>query len=207
LKPRPLLSICSCSYPFRVGRAYLRMVDHGNFRAQSELVCAMRAETHDVLQEDLVVGFVEAGLVARELQPETGELRRREIDHRRGALWIVFGKPREVGCREHAAVYQADIRRSAAELFIAQSEAPTRHELIGALHVPTRLAGTIDIGKVCASAVESQPAVFSAMQVFGLEPEVAIDRVAVRRPLPDKIHAPHLAVAGERVGDWRTERI
>src|SRR5260221_150087 len=61
---------------FRVGRA--RMCGAFCLRsvAGSEFVGAMRAEAHDVLQEHLVVGLVEAGFVARELQPETRKLRR-----------------------------------------------------------------------------------------------------------------------------------
>ena len=52
---------------FRVDRAIVR----GTFRLRSEggseFMRAMRAEAHDVLQEDLVIGFVEAGFVARKL--------------------------------------------------------------------------------------------------------------------------------------------
>src|SRR6185436_5226476 len=113
------------SVSFQIGCAQAR----GMFeplRAGSELVRAVRAETHDVLQEDLVIGFVEPGLVARELQPEARELRRREVDHRGGPLGIVWLQKRKIGRGQRST----EIRDAAVKFLVAQAPPPARHELI-----------------------------------------------------------------------------
>src|SRR6266850_6989412 len=48
-----------------------------------EFVGAVGAETHDVLEEYLVVGRIRARFVLRELQPDAAELARAPVDHHR----------------------------------------------------------------------------------------------------------------------------
>src|SRR5258706_2666482 len=60
----------------------------------SEFVGAMRAQTHDVLEKDLMVGHVAAGLVASGLQADAAELARAPIDHHRVAGRGVRGEGR-----------------------------------------------------------------------------------------------------------------
>src|SRR6185369_2055205 len=92
-----------------------------------ELVRAVRAKAHDVLEENLVVRFIEPGLVAGELQPEAGKLGRRKINHDRAALGIVLRQPREVRSAQSAAADEPDIRITAVEFFVTQPGAPTWH--------------------------------------------------------------------------------
>src|SRR6266852_7173127 len=61
-----------------------------------EFVGAVRTQTHDVLEKDLMVGHVAAGLVARRLQPNPAELARAPVDHHRVARRVVRGENREI---------------------------------------------------------------------------------------------------------------
>src|SRR3954465_8567746 len=65
----------------------------------------------------------------------------------------------------------------------------------------------VSIRKTFACGVERQRPVLGAMHVFGLELEVALDRVSVRRPLPHQIQSPHVAVPGKGVGNWDSNSI
>src|SRR5438094_3337459 len=60
----------------------------------SEFVGAVRAQTHDVLEEDLVVGRVAAGLVARGLEADAAELARTPVDHHGVPGRVVCGEAR-----------------------------------------------------------------------------------------------------------------
>src|SRR5713226_6216278 len=62
----------------------------------SEFVGAVRAQTHDVLEEDLVVGRVAAGLVARGLEADPAELARTPVDHHGVPRRVVCGEDREI---------------------------------------------------------------------------------------------------------------
>src|SRR5258706_7428947 len=68
----------------------------------SEFVGAMRAQTHDVLEKDLMVGHVAAGLVASGLQADAAELARAPIDHHRVAGRGVRGEDRGIRRGERA---------------------------------------------------------------------------------------------------------
>src|SRR5712692_6532165 len=61
-----------------------------------EFVGAVRAQTHDVLEEYLLVSRVAAGLVARELQPHAAELARAPVDHHGVPRRVVGGEDREI---------------------------------------------------------------------------------------------------------------
>src|SRR6266853_22418 len=62
----------------------------------SEFVGAMRAQTYDVLEKDLMVGHVAARLVARGLQADPAELARAPVDHERVLGRVVGGKDWEI---------------------------------------------------------------------------------------------------------------
>src|SRR5205814_1393975 len=62
----------------------------------SEFVGAVRTEAYDVLEKDLIVGHIAAGLVARELQPHAAEFARAPIGHQRVLGGVVAGEDREI---------------------------------------------------------------------------------------------------------------
>src|SRR5262245_18426731 len=64
----------------------------------SEPVCAVRAETEDVLQQNLAIGDALARLVLRDLQSEAAELAQAPVDHQGVAARAVVGQlQRQVG--------------------------------------------------------------------------------------------------------------
>src|SRR5205807_10529259 len=75
-----------------------------------EPVRAVRAEAHDVLEKDLVVGLVEPRVVPRELQPDAAELARVPVHHYRVALRVVAAEDREIRRAQRARVDQPDVR-------------------------------------------------------------------------------------------------
>src|SRR6267143_845001 len=167
----------------------------------SELVRAVRAQAHDVLEKELVVGLVEPRVVARELQPDAAELARVPVDHRRVALRVVATEDREIRRAQRAGIHQPDARRARIKPVVAVAEAPLRQELVHALQIPSRLAAVEPIGQRRARGVERETAVLVAPEVFALQLEVVVGRVAVRRPLENAVEHPESALAGKAVGD------
>src|SRR6266852_2869300 len=96
--------------------------------APLEFVGAVRAQTHDVLEEHLVVGRVRARLVLRELQPHAAELARTPVDHHRVACRVVRGEDREIrrGERTRKAC------GAGIQPVVAVTDPPHRDELIDA---------------------------------------------------------------------------
>src|SRR5882724_13136111 len=127
----------------------------------SERVRAVRAQAHDVLEEDLVVGLVHARVVARKLQPDPAEFARAPVDHQRVLLRLVAGEAGE-------ARRSIDGRRSRVDLIVAITRAPHGDELIHALHIPAGLLGVIAVRDRRARTVEDQRAVLVAMEVLAL---------------------------------------
>src|SRR5467141_4715227 len=167
----------------------------------SELVRAVRAQAHDVLEKELVVGLVEPRVIARELQPDAAELARVPVDHRRVALWPVALQDREIRRAQRTGIHQPDIRRARIKPVIAVADAPLRQELVHALQIPSRLPAGEAIGQRRARGVEREIAVLVAPEVFALQLEVVVGRVAVRRPLQNAVDHPEPAFAREAVGD------
>src|SRR6266478_7649703 len=133
----------------------------------SEFVGAMRAETHDVLEKDLMVGHVAAGLVARGLQADAAELARAPIDHHRVAGRVVRGEDREIRRGERS-------RKACGpgiQPVVAVADPPHRDELIYALEIPTRLRGCEPARLRRPRSVEDEIAVFLAPEVFALQLE------------------------------------
>src|SRR6267142_562376 len=167
----------------------------------SELVRAVRAQTHDVLEKELVVRLVEPRVVARELQPDAAELARVPVDHRRVALRPVGLQDREICRAQRAGIHQPDVRRARIKAVVAVAEAPLRQELVHALQIPSRLPAVEPVGQRRARGVEREIAVLVAPEVFALQLEVVVGRVAVRRPLENAVEHPESAFAREAVGD------
>src|SRR6266851_9403338 len=67
------------------------------FMVASELVRAVRAKTHDVLEEYLVIRLALPRVVARELQPDAAELARVPVDHGSVPRGVVAAEDRKVG--------------------------------------------------------------------------------------------------------------
>src|SRR5882762_9651645 len=166
-----------------------------------EPVRAMRAEAHDVLEKELVVGLVEPRVVARELQPDAAELARIPVHHHRVALRVVAAEDREIRRAQRTGIHQPDIGRARIKPVVAVAEAPLRQELVHALQIPSRLAAVEPIGQRRARGVEREITVLVASEVFALQLEVVVGRVAVRRPLQNAIEHPEPAFAGKAVGD------
>src|SRR6267143_3679858 len=148
----------------------------------SELVRAMRAQAHDVLEKELVVGLVEPRVVARELQPDAAELARIPVDHRCVALRAVGLQDREIRRAQRAGVDEPDVRRARIEPVVAVAEAPLRQELVHALQIPSRLARGEASGERAACGVEREIAVLLTPEVLALQLAVVVGRVAVGRP-------------------------
>src|SRR6266404_1936799 len=179
-------------------RSNLRRVFMG---IASELVRAMRAQAHDVLEKELVVGLVEPRVVARELQADAAELARIPVDHRRVALRPVGLQDREIRRAQRAGIDEPDVRRARIKPVVAVAEAPLRQELVHSLQIPSRLPAVEPIGQRCARGVEREIAVLVAPEVFALQLEAVVGRVAVGRPFQDAVEHPEPAFAGKAVGD------
>src|SRR5262249_28359688 len=93
--------------------------------ASSELVGAVRAEAHGVLQEDLVVGLRHR-VVAHQIEAIAAELAGVVFDHQAVAE-AVHAERVDRGADERR------IDRGRVELVVAIAGAPTRHELVDAL--------------------------------------------------------------------------
>src|SRR6266850_2042330 len=104
----------------------------------SELVRAVRAQAHDVLEEHLGVGQAHARVVASELQPDAAELARVPVDHDAVLLRLVAREDREIR-RRQAGGRGVEIDRAGAQLIEAISRAPLRQELVDALRIPAGL--------------------------------------------------------------------
>src|SRR6266403_1511459 len=167
----------------------------------SELVRAVRAQAHDVLEKELVVGLVEARVIARELQPDAAELARVPVHHHRVALRVVTAEDREIRRAQRAGVDEPDVRGARIKPVIAVAEAPLRQELVHALQIPSRLPAVEPVGQRRARGVEREIAVLVASEVFALQLEVVVGRVAVGRPFQDAVEHPETAFAGKAVGD------
>src|SRR6266705_2929812 len=105
----------------------------------SEFVGAMRAETHDVLEEDLLVGHIAARLVACELQPHAAELARAPVGHHRVLRRVVRGEDREIRCVERSR--KAAVAR--IQPVISITDPPHRDELILALQLEVRVGRVV----------------------------------------------------------------
>src|SRR5579863_2710851 len=68
----------------------------------SELVRAVRAHAHDVLDENLAVGQPHARVIARVLQPHAAELAGTPVDHPGIALRVIAAEDREIRRGERA---------------------------------------------------------------------------------------------------------
>src|SRR6267143_1966306 len=172
-----------------------------------EPVRAVRAEAHDVLEKELVVGLVKARVIARELQPDAAELARVPVDHRRVALRPVGLQDREIRRAQRTGIHQSDVRRARIKPVVAVAEAPLRQELIHALQIPARLARREPIGQRAAGGDEREVAVLLAPEVLALQLEVVVGRVAVGRPLQDAVEHPEAALAGEAVDGVSSGRV
>src|SRR6185295_17901892 len=95
-----------------------------------EFVGAVRAQTHDVLEKDLVVGHVAARLVARGLQAHPAELARAPVDHHGLACRVVLGQNREIRRGERARVDQAVAGGARVQPVVTVADPPHRDELI-----------------------------------------------------------------------------
>src|SRR6266513_3466554 len=155
-----------------------------------EPVRAVRAEAHDVLEKELVVGLAQARVVARELQPDAAELARVPVHHHRVALRVVAAEDREIRCAQRAGVDQPDFRRARIKPVIAVADPPLRQELVDALQIPARLARDEAIGQRAGCGVEREIAVLLALEVLALQLEVVVGRVAVGRPFQDTVEHP-----------------
>src|SRR3990172_427678 len=176
----------------------------------SEFVGAMRTQTHDVLEQDLIVGYSETRLVARELQPDAAELARVPIGHQRMALRGVVSQDRKISGREHARVDRAKARGARIQAIAAVADAPLRDKLIHALQVPARLPRGEAAGlrpERRGRGVVSETAVLAAPEVLCLQLEAGIGVVPVRRPFQDPIQHPEAAPATEAVADDRPGRV
>src|SRR6267143_2519270 len=173
----------------------------------SEPVRAMRAEAHDVLEKELVVGLVEPRVVPRELQPDAAELARIPVHHHRVALRVVAAEDRKIRCAQRAGVEEPDVRRARIKPVIAVANAPLRQELVHALQIPARLARREPIGQRAAGGDEREVAVLLAPEVLALQLEVVVGRVAVGRPLQDAVEHPEAALAGEAVDGVSSGRV
>src|SRR6266480_6132353 len=155
-----------------------------------EPVRAVRAEAHDVLEKELVVGLVEPRVVPRELQPDAAELARVPVHHYCVALRAVAAEDREIRRAQRARVNQPDVRGARIKPVIAVADPPLRQELVDPLQIPSRLAAGEAIGQRAGCGVEREIAVLVASEVFALQLEVVVGRVAVRRPLEHAVEHP-----------------
>src|SRR5664279_5739073 len=167
---------------------------------RSVAVRAVRAQAHLVLKEQLVVGHALTRLIARELQADARELARAEVEHHRVLARLVVAR------REEAGV-DAVVRRPRGEPLGAQADPPVRHELVDALHIPAGLHGAVVAELIDVVDVVGQIAAARAVQVFALQLEVGPRRIAVRRPLPDRVGDPDAGAAAERIVDDVARRI
>src|SRR3569833_3343483 len=156
---------------------------------------AMGADAHLVLLEKLVVHHTLPRLVARVLQADATELARAVIEHHRVASGL------KIHARQHGVVGPV-IDGTAVESVVAQADTPIRPELIHSLQIPAglrrierRRAGGAE-GLAC---VVRDLALFVAPQVFRLQLEIGVDRIAVGRVFPDEVGDPGAAVAIEAV--------
>src|SRR6266487_4445717 len=159
-----------------------------------EFVGAVRAQTHDVLEEDLLVGHVGARLVTRKLQPYAAELARAPVGHHRVARRVVRGEDRKIRRAERSRKAGA----SRIQPVIAIADPPHRDELIDALEIPARLRGCEPARLRRSTGGEITNLL--APEVFPLQLEVGVGRVVVRRPFQDSVQHPKTALAGEAVG-------
>ena len=114
----------------------------------SELVGAVRSQAVDVLQEDLVVGRIQPGFGARELQPEAAEFARTEVHHQRVADRAVVRQQRKIGGRRPEAVHDdAVVDRAVAQPVVAIADAPARLRFANAVE---------DRALLCAVFVEHE---------------------------------------------------
>src|SRR6266849_3316930 len=90
----------------------------------SELVRAMRAKTHDVLEEYLVIRLAVPRVVARELQPDAAELARVPVDHGGVPRGVVAAEDRKVGRAARTRVDQPDAGAAGAEPVVPIAHAP-----------------------------------------------------------------------------------
>src|SRR6266850_3917522 len=130
----------------------------------SELVRAVRAQTHDVLEKELVVGLVEPRVVARELQPDAAELAWVPVDHRRVALRPVGLQDRESRRAQRAGIHQPDVRRARIKPVVAVAEAPLRQELVHALQIEA-VVSRVAVGRPFQDAVEHPESAFAGKAV------------------------------------------
>src|SRR5882672_1552533 len=173
----------------------------------SELVRAVRAQAHDVLEEHLRVGQSHARVVACELQPDAAELARVPVDHDAVLLRLVGGEDREVRGGPHARIHQPDTGAAGAQLIEAISCAPLRQELVDALRIPPRLSRRQAVGERRTRGVEREAAVLLAMEVLALQLEIVVRGITVRRPLEYAVDHPQPARAAEAVGDRAAGRV
>src|SRR5882672_5913184 len=160
----------------------------------SEFVGAVGAQTHDVLEEYLIVGHVAARFVARDLQADPAELARAPVDHHGVARRVVRGEDREIGRVERSRKTGG----ARVQPVISIADPPHRDELINALEIPARLHR-------CEPArlprgTGGEIAILLAPEVLALQLEVGVGRVVVRRPLQDSVQHPKTALARETVG-------
>src|SRR6202165_94975 len=144
-----------------------------------EPVRAMRAEAHDVLEKELVVGLVEPRVVPRELQTNAAGLARVPVDHRRMPLRLVGFEDREIRRAQRTGIHQPDVRRARIKPVVAVAEAPLRQELVHTLQIPSRLPAGKTVGQRRARGVEREITVLGAPEVFVLQLEVVVRRIAV----------------------------
>src|SRR6266852_4216402 len=133
--------------------------------APLEFVGAVRAQTHDVLEKNLMIGHVAAGLVARGLQADPAELARAPIDHHRVAGRVVRSEDREIrrGERSRKAFVPG------IQPVVAIAVPPHRDELIDALEIPARLHGCEPARLRRPRRIEGEIAVLLAPEVFALQ--------------------------------------
>src|SRR5665647_21618 len=159
-----------------------------------ELVGAVGAQAHDVLNEYLVVGCVIARPVLCQLQADAAELAGAVVQHQAYPLRVV-ASGKQIGAVAgviHAASIQS---------VVAQAGTPVRHELVNPLHIPARLVGAVTGGVVGCMNVVSQVAILAAIEIFALQLEVGVVEIAVRRPLPNEISNPQATGTVEAVGN------
>src|SRR5882672_466335 len=140
--------------------------------APLEFVGAVRAQTHDVLEEYLVVGRIRARLVLGGLQADAAEFAGAPVQHDRLPGRVVGRENRKIRRGERSGVHHADVCCAGVQPVITVPDAPHRNELIDPLQVQPRLRRGVGstLGSSCrrCRGVEAQVTVLAAPEILAL---------------------------------------
>src|SRR5471030_1380878 len=182
---KTLSAACAAVRGAAASRAMSRTSRVDAMAGSSIAVGAMGADADDVLQNGLVIRLGPR-FVERVLQAKPAELARRVVDHCALAM-----RRRAAGVERRAGESAAGI--GGGNLVIAQPEAPSRDELIGALDVPAGLV-------IAAQTEPVQHAGLVAVEILTLQLEIPLDRVAVGRPFVDGVEDREVVPPVEEIG-------